>query len=297
MKYANPKHRSMRHLAVTAATSARIEILAILAALAIVLFAIASVWANRSVARAGSRLIELTHATVVAQGGGGGSKRDPHDKLSLQPEADRFRHRLGQRFNQSGHEHARIIGVLTVGTQQFQARIDRTQDDDGEQVEISLNGGGGSLTWNEKDGARSNGRNAIGIERSLIERLVLDSPDEFVLAQMRGASYYTVARNVIPEEAGGEENYSGPAWNIVRIDESQTPSPSQPQSTWRLYYINNSTGLIDKVISREQGDTMTADISGWAKDGTEAVPTHTRWTLGGQVVMEFLVTNVAHGPK
>ena len=44
-----------------------------------------------------------------------------------------------------------------------------------------------------------------------------DPPDQFVLAQLRGSSYYTVARNVRP--AGATDGYAGPLWNVVRIDE------------------------------------------------------------------------------
>jgi hypothetical protein len=105
-------------------------------------------------------------------------------QLSLQPEADRFRRRLGQRFIAPGRERATLVGTLTIGAQQYQVRIFRTQGDDGEQVEISLNGAPASLTWNKNDGAKSAGSTAAGIERSLIERLALDSPDQFILAQV-----------------------------------------------------------------------------------------------------------------
>ncbi|MEK6287872.1 MAG: hypothetical protein AABO57_19305 [Acidobacteriota bacterium] len=215
--------------------------------------------------------------------------------LSFQPEADKLRRRLGQRFTKPGRERATLVGTLTIGVQQLPVRIVRTQNDDGEQVEIALGGGPASLTWNRLDGAKSAGGGATGIERVLIERLALDSPDQFVLAQVRGAAYYTVARQVRPVEAGSLDDYDGPVWDVVRIGERQDGAPTRPQSLWRLYYINSSTGFIDKVVSREGADTILAEVSDWVERGGESVPTRIRWIRAGQVVMELSLTNVAHG--
>lgn len=117
-------------------------------------------------------------------------------RLSFQPAADKLRRRLGQRFTMPGPERQTLVGTLTFGAQQLPVRIVRTQNDDGEQVEIEQGPGGASLTWSATDGAKSGASLANGIERQLIERLALDSADQFILAQLRGDSYYTVARNV-----------------------------------------------------------------------------------------------------
>lgn len=97
-------------------------------------------------------------------------------------------------------------------------------------------------------------------------------PKRFVLAQLRGASYYTEARNVRPEEAGGSDSYTGPVWDLVRVGEPKRGAQAKPQSPWRLYYINTSTGLIDKIVSEEQGETITAEISGWTNQNGELAP-------------------------
>src|SRR5258708_487475 len=97
----------------------------------------------------------------------------------------------------------------------------------------------------------SSGKSAAGTERSLIERLALDSPDQFVLAQLRGASYYTVARDVMPTSAGGSDDYNGPLWDVIRLGEPQT-SKSAPLSHWRIFHINSASSLIDRSISDEQ---------------------------------------------
>jgi hypothetical protein len=162
---------------------------------------------------------------------------------------------------------------------------------------ITLNGGGPSLTWSGLNGALSNGSAATGDLRSLIERLALDSPDQFVLAQTRGASYYTVARMARPPEAGNSLDYKGPVWDVVRIGEPASITQNKPQSLWRLYYINSATGLIDKIISQEQGETITTEVSGWGDQGGEQAPTRLAWFRNKQKVMELTVNNVSHGPK
>ena len=125
----------------------------------------------------------------------------------------------------------------------------------------------------------------------------MDSADQFVLAQLRGAAYYNTARLVRPVEAGGDDIYTGPVWNVVRLSEPAGVTRIRPQSLWRLYYINSATGLVDKVLSQEQGQIVTAELSGWANQGGETVPTHIAWKLNNQIVMDLAITNVTYRPR
>jgi hypothetical protein len=219
------------------------------------------------------------------------------NRLALQPEADKLRRRLGQRFLAPGREVSTLIGAVTLGADRQPVRIVRSQDDDDERLTIALGGGPPSLTWSGLEGARLNGNPATGSLRSLIERLALDSPDQFVLAQLRGAAYFTVARDVRPAEAGGSDNYTGPRWDLVRVAEPSRLTQNRPQSLWRLYHINSSTGLIEKVVSQEQGQTITAEISGWVTQNGETIPTRAVWKSNNQTIMELTLTSVTHNPK
>src|SRR2546423_1840172 len=226
----------------------------------------------------------------------------PHDlssRLARQPEAFRQSRLLGKRFLSARGEQSVLIGTLTIGQQQQALQVTRHQDATGERVDITVaNGtvvsGPSLLTWNVADGARSSSSPATGAERALIERIVLDSPDQFVLAQLRGASYYTIARQVRPEEAGSADNYTGPVWDIVRVGEPASSGQSSPQSSWRLYYINSKTGLIEKVISEEQGEQIIAEFSNWVDQSGEKIPTSIVWKRQGQVVMRFDLTGFSH---
>lgn len=207
--------------------------------------------------------------------------------LSLQPEAFKLSRMLGQRFASANREVSVIAGTLLIGQQQQLVQIVRHQSERGERLEIAL--GTTALSWSESDGPKSGNSRAGGNVRQLIERLVFDSADQFVLAQLRGASYFTVGRHVRPVEAG--DDYDGPVWTIVRVDDPDQDEQRRPQSKWRLYYINSSTQLIDKVVSEIQGQRVEANFSDWTEVTGERMPARITWTSGGQTVMEFRLTN------
>jgi hypothetical protein len=198
--------------------------------------------------------------------------------------------RLGQRFSKRGQSI--MTATLNAGADQRVIDITRKQTDNGEQVEIKTVGLEGLLTWDAGTGALSSGARAGGSERELIERLVLDSPDQFVLAQLRGASYYMVGRNVRPSEAS--ERYTGPVWDIVRIDDPQGDPETKPESNFRLYYVNARTGMIDKIVSELRGERIEAVVSDWTDQNGEKAPAQITWTKQGQILMQYRVTTVSY---
>lgn len=214
-------------------------------------------------------------------------------KLSFQPQADRFRRRIGQRFLKLGREETLITGTLTIGNNNHTVSISRQRNDGGESLSIALDGQPTSLIWNREEGAKSASLPATGEIRAMIERIALDSPDQFILAQLRGASYRTVAQRVVPQGAGEIEDYEGPAWDVVRVGEPDSTGEAKPQSAWRLYYLNSDTGLIERIMSEENGDIVTAEIAGWTEQGGELFPTQIVWLVGGQKVMELVFNNVS----
>lgn len=209
-------------------------------------------------------------------------------RLSLQPEAFKLIRRLGQRFHSASRAQSTLVGTLTIGPKQQHARIVRRYDGDGEAVEIALGNDPLALTWNHADGARSSGSPATGDDRSLIERLVFDSPDHFVLAQLTGSSYQTIARGARPAGIGGADDYTGPIWDIVRVDEPPSETFNERRSQWRIYYINSVTELLEKIVSEEQGQQIMAEIAGWSNDGGEKVPSHIIWKRQGQPSWSFV---------
>lgn len=215
--------------------------------------------------------------------------------LSLQPEAFNMSRRLGQRFSPGKREISVLVGTLTIGSERRTVQTIRTQSDDGEQVEIKIAGSQGSLTWDAAQGALSSANRATDSDRQLIERLVLDSPDQFVLAQLRGASYYTIARNVRPVDAG--DQYSGPLWNVIRIGDPEPDEAKRPESRWRLYYLNAVTGLIDRIESEAQGQQIVAELSSWTDLDGEKIPTQITWTHLDQTLMQYRLINFSHAER
>lgn len=216
--------------------------------------------------------------------------------LSLQPEALKLSRRLGDRFTSSRQTSSTVVGTLLTGTLQQEVNVVRRQTSSGEDVGIAVGGASGTLMWSDAEGPRASNSNVNEGQRMLIERLVLDSADQFVLAQLRGASYYTVARNV-RADAGGSDNYNGPLWDVVRVAEPGTEATRRLLSNWRLFYINVQTGLIDKIVSELRGEKIEANVLQWVDQGGEKVPSRIVWKRGNETVQEFRLTRFAIQPQ
>ncbi|HET9786581.1 MAG TPA: hypothetical protein VFP47_05590 [Pyrinomonadaceae bacterium] len=210
--------------------------------------------------------------------------------LSLQPEAFRMSRRLGVRFSAKAHGTTTTTGTLVVGTSQQSATIIRRQADEGETVDVVL--GGRTLTWRNAEGVRGVPSAPTTAERTMVEQLIFDSPDQFVLAQLRGAAYYAVARNV-RADVGGSDSYTGPLWDLIRVQEPGTEESAQPLSTARVYYINVKTGLIDKIVSEYGGASIEASLLEWVDQAGEKVPSHIIWKRGDETIQEFRLVNLA----
>lgn len=208
----------------------------------------------------------------------------------LQPEALRAARQLGKRFGPASRSTTFLSGNFTVAGSTQPLAMTRRQTETGETVDVLLSNR--SLTWSAEEGAKAMGSAPTENERLLLERLIFDSPDYFVLAQLRGASYATVARNVRPPDA--PDNYSGPLWTIVRVDELQVAEALRPKSTWRLYYINSQTGLIDRIVSRLGEETVEAQIWSWVEESGEKVPSQIIWSIDGRAIMSYQATFVSH---
>jgi hypothetical protein len=163
--------------------------------------------------------------------------------LSLQPEALRVSRRLGKRFLPSARGKSMVTGTLTIAGGPQPVTITRQQTQTGETFELVLTDQ--RLTWNDREGTKTGSRLPSDAERLMVERLTLDSPDQFVLAQLRGASYFTIARNVRPADA--QDGYLGPLWiwcasmsrNRMRVCGREAPGESIT-STPKLAYLSGS---------------------------------------------------------
>jgi hypothetical protein len=212
--------------------------------------------------------------------------------LAAQPEAVKLSRRIGgDRFKAKNPPALIVQGVVSTGNDRQSVQLSRSRNATGERVELLAAGAATTLSWDASAGARSSGGSLALTERALLEQLVFDSVDQFMLAQLRGASYYVVARNVRPDDA--PENYSGPLWTVVRIEDPATAEQKEPLSKWRLYYLNSSTGLIDRVVSESQGQRIEASLSDWTKQGNELSPSSITWSSNGQILMTFKITSVS----
>jgi len=239
-----------------------------------------------------SRNVAVTAGQTLTQSRPAGKVRN----LSLQPEAFKLSRRLGSRFAPSRQLTSMLSGTLTTGTVQQTVTITRQQTSSGEDVQVAIAGEAATLAWSDLEGSKAPGATLSEAQQTLIERLALDTPDQFVLAQLRGASYYTVAHNV-RADAGGSDNYDGPLWDVVRVEEPQSESAQRLLSNSRLYYINLQTGLIDKIVSELKGETIEANIIQWSEQAGEKLPSHVTWKRGNETVQEFRLTSASLQPQ
>ena len=217
------------------------------------------------------------------------AKESPRN-LHLQPEALRVARRLGKRFSPSARGTSVIVGTVKIGDREQPVNLTRRQTQTGETVEVHV--ASQRLSWADQEGAKAASGKVSDADRLLLERLTLDSPDQFVLAQLRGASYFTVARAVRPAEA--QDGYAGPLWNLVRVDEPQQEESLRPQSTWRIYYLNAETELPERVEYQLNGQEIRVEFLKWSEQQGEKTPSYVRWTSNGQPLMEYRAARVSH---
>ena len=210
----------------------------------------------------------------------------------LQPEARKLSRRIGgNRFTSKTRSSLILEGALKTSTGQQAIQIVRSQNARGERVEIrGLSLDSAPLIWTEGSGFHSLSRSLTLQEKTLTEQLAFDSVDYFILAQLRGASYYIVARNVRSERA--EDNNANGPWDVIRVDDPEEDPQKKPLSPWRLYYLARTTGLIDKIISEVSGERTEAHLSEWKEQSGEKFPTMITWSNQNGVLMTFTLTKV-----
>ena len=213
--------------------------------------------------------------------------------VARQPEALKLSKVIGgKRFKSSTASTLIVQGVLKTNGDTQPVTITRRQAEDGERVEVTFNGHRASLAWARDTGPLSLGGGTLTQdERILLERLTYDSADQFVLAQLYGASYSLVIRNLRPDDAS--DDYTGPIWDVVRVDDPEPDEQKRPLSSWRLYYLNRTTGLIDKVVSEVLGERVEAQFSDWTERNGEKFPGAITWSRNGQSLMTFNLVNVS----
>lgn len=207
--------------------------------------------------------------------------------FNLQPEAVRAAKQLGKRFDAFSRATSVLAGTLTISGTVQPLTLTRRQTETGEQVNLLV--GDRNLTWSDQEGTKAGADLPSEADRLLVERLTHDSPDQFVLAQLRGASYFTIAHHVrLPDAADG---YDGPLWDVVRVDDTVADEAKKLESSWRLYYVNVKTRLIDRVVYELRGEPIQAEFLNWTDYQGERVPARIVWRKGATPVMEFQMTS------
>ncbi len=134
-----------------------------------------------------------THELAEPQAASEPSTSATTRNLVLQPQAAKLARRVGKRFIGSRRQISVMNGTLTMNGGQQAVTITRRQGERDERVEVSFADATLPVTWSDDEGSTSRGEVPTEIQKTLIERLAFDSVDHFILAQQRGAAYFTVA--------------------------------------------------------------------------------------------------------
>jgi hypothetical protein len=92
---------------------------------------------------------------------------------------------IGRSVQRSSAAFAGVQGAVSPRLDRSHTKLSSQPQAD--RLRLAPSGGPVSLSWTAKQGARSGKAAPASSERSLIERLALGSPDQFILAQLRGA--------------------------------------------------------------------------------------------------------------
>ena len=158
----------------------------------------------------GKRSRSLVLASQTLQGSAANGENGPGEMdLASQPEAFKLSRRIGgNRFKARSASDLNVSGVVTTGTAQQNIQLTRQKTASGERVKLFTPDSTVALEWEAASGVSDASKTSNAEKGAEFERLIFDSVDQFILAQLRGASYYVVARNVRPDNA--PDDYVGP---------------------------------------------------------------------------------------
>lgn len=187
----------------------------------------------------------------------------------LQPQLREALRQLGDRLERPGKERLTLLGTLTrlSGSQvetapfrlitEFQNRM-RLEEQVGTQLRVTVFNGSNAA----KLGGPVNRR-----DEDLIETLVFDSVDNYLIKQTQGAATRFLGSRFRLDN-GEAENYSGSYYDLYQTTDQIRIGPSIREQS-KQYYFNSDTQLLEHVRYEIQPEgarvSVEVQITGWRK--------------------------------
>jgi hypothetical protein len=205
---------------------------------------------------------------------------------------------VGDRFESSAKGRSTVTGTLTryVGSEQLSSQItivrelpDKIRFEELRASDQRTLGYDGSRSW-------ALGRASTSEESALTELLVCDSLEHLISGQVAGDATLHLG-DMFRTDDGSNENYIGPFYDIIRVEDSFTSQDStRKRST--LYYFNSQTGLPEKIVYEHPDRTVRIEVEfgDWMTVDGQQIPASTTWKESGKPVRRLTINKVLFAP-
>jgi hypothetical protein len=249
--------------------------------------------------------VKETKPVATSQGESSGARpaaavRDEHVRSgAVWPQLRGALATLGDRLERPGKERVTLSGTIHRG------------GGSDANAFILVRESSGRVRFQEQDGHRArtvafDGREAwkpVGrpdqSEEALLETLVYDSADQFLVAHARGTSTRFLGSRFRLDE-GDSEGYGGPFYDLYQISDLDMTG-QEPRRQTRTYYVNSDTLLLERVRyeTERAGAVIRVEVlcGDWRDVQGQKFPFSVTRLENGVPVMSINVSAVGVGPK
>jgi hypothetical protein len=206
---------------------------------------------------------------------------------------------FGDRITAPGKERITITGMIKRAgdsrflpihlTLEFPDRVRLTVQDGIQQRTIAFNG----------QTATGVGDALTNSERDIIESLVYDTEEHFLLSQTQGAGTRVLGQRFRADD-GTTPNYTGPYYDLYEVTD-QVNSGSGPRIQRKTFYFDSTSLLLAKVRYQLLRDGATVDvetqISEWQKREGQQIARRILRLENNQPVLTLTINAVAIGRR
>ena len=207
---------------------------------------------------------------------------------------------LGDRFESSAKGRSTVTGTLTryVGNEELSSQVTIVRELP-DKIRLEESRASGQRTLGH-DGSRAwaLGKASTTLEElALTELLVCDSLEHLISGQVAGDATLHLG-DMFRTDDGSNENYIGPFYDIIRVEDSFTSQDgTRKRST--LYYFNSKTGLPEKIVYEHPDRTgrIEVEFGDWMTVDGQQIPASTTWKESGKPVRRLTINKVLFASK
>jgi hypothetical protein len=206
---------------------------------------------------------------------------------------------LGDRLEKPGKERLTLTGTIIKAERQqaipvlliweFPGKLRLEEQIDGQRRVIIFNG----------NDTRGNGNSLSRRDEDLIETLIHDSTEHFLISQLDGAATRFLGTRFRLDD-GTATNYEGPFYDLYETSE-MIKVRREAQKQTKVYYFNSDTHLLEQVkyqVLREGIATaVEVRLNNWHEVQEQKLPGEIVRLENGTPVLTFTITSTGIGSR